>query len=56
MEYTIKEHIAKEQARNITIEIMKWNNGETLYEQEVKDFIKLLEVEMLYQNGYSNNE
>lgn len=52
MKATIKEHIAKQQAETITKEIMKWNNGETLYENEVKEFIDLLEKEMLKLNGY----
>lgn len=53
---TIKEHIAKQFADKITIEIKKWNNGETLYETEVFDFMKLLEKELLYQNGYDDKQ
>jgi hypothetical protein len=49
---TIKGHIAKQYATLANEEIMRWNNGNSLYENEVKEFIDLLEKEMLSLNGY----
>jgi hypothetical protein len=52
IEKTIKEHIADKLAETATISIQNWNNGESLYENEVNDFVELFRVALLKCNGY----
>lgn len=50
---TIRGHLAEQLARQFTIEIMdKWNNGQTLYEQECIEFADMFRLELLKVNGY----
>lgn len=49
----IKEHIADQIADKATVEIMKWNNGQTLYEHEVEEFVELFRKVLLIKNGYN---
>ena len=49
---TIKEQLADKIADQAMKEVLKWNNEETLYENEVHEFIGLIEKSMLEWNGY----
>lgn len=48
--------IAQKYGKLIAHEIFMANNEQTLYEQETRDFVDLLEKELLWQNGYSEDE
>lgn len=51
------QEIAKKYARQIAQEVCdNNNNGETLYESETLQLVELLKKELLYQNGYEDEE
>jgi len=53
---TIKEHLAKQCAEKANTEIMNWNNGNSLFENEVYEFTTLFEKHLLLINGYDNSQ
>ena len=51
---TIKQHLANKYAEQVSLDIKtKYNNGESLFEQECNEFAELFRVELLRLNGYN---
>jgi len=52
---TIKQHLANKYAELASLDIKtKYNNGESLFEQECNEFAELFRIELLKANGYED--